>query len=226
MLTIDVDDGPGPYFIRVIATGGNLTREDILRLDTTAQGGTVTIIPPAGELQLSERDGGYQVRFNITLVPATIPVFIGPIMVEGLPKGIEVTVSPAGLRTLPYTVNITVDIRTIENPAVPFNFTINVTIEGSSRHFREEITVQPYEQDPHENGKGLPMAFVLIFLAAVGIISGMILLLLVSRRLSSDERGVSEKGTPGKGVRGIPRPSSFERSDGSRRGPDRMVRKH
>ncbi len=224
-LTIDIDEGPGPYFIRIIATGGNLTREDILRLDTIAHGGFVTIIPPEGVLRLSEQDGAYQVRFNFTLVPLTTQISLGPIVIEGLPEGMEATVSPAGLRTLPYSVNISIDLKAMQNPPLPFNLTINVTIEGSTRHFRKEITVQPYQRKDNANGNVFPKAFVLVFLAAVGIISGIMVLLLVSRRLSNDERRAKEKGTPGKDGRVVPPPSSFERAHGSRRGPDWMVRK-
>jgi len=225
ILTIDIDEGPGPFFIRVVATGGNLTREDILRLDTIPQGGSVTLIPPPGLLQLSEQDGTYQVRFNITLVPGTPPITLAPIMIEGLPDGFEASISPAGLRTLPYTLNMTVDIRTLENPEGPFNFTINVTIEGSSGHFREEITVLPYEREGPENGKGIPLAYVLVLFAAVGIISGVIVLLLASRRLSDHERGVGDKGAPKASIKGDLNAPSLERPHGSGRGPDRMVRK-
>ncbi|MCU0798270.1 MAG: hypothetical protein MUC62_01190 [Candidatus Thermoplasmatota archaeon] len=226
MLTIDIDEGVGPYYIRVIAVGGNLTREDILRLDTTPKEGSVTIIPSPGPLRLSKQEGTYQVRFNITLLPGTTPLYIVPIVIEGLPEGSEVTISPAGLRKLPYLVNITVEISTLGNPDAPFILTINVTPEGSSRNFREEITVLPYEHDGTQNGGGLPMAYILVVLAAVGIISGLFVLLLVSRRLSGHENGYDGKGTAQAGHRGVPHAPSIERPHGSGRGPNRLVRKH
>jgi hypothetical protein len=222
-LTIEVESGPGPFFIRIVGSGGNLTREDILRLDTKERGDSLSLNLSNGPTRLSRTDRAYTARFLITLYPGKVPMSIEPIVLEGLPEGIEATISPNSLRTLPYPVEVTIEVRTEDDIKGPITFSMNVTPEGSTRSYRSEMVLLPYDDGPDEVGDGFPFAYIMVSIASVGIIIGLIIILFVSRRSSGYVEGKDRKKAPGSSPSHVLDAASFERHHGRRRGPDRMA---